>query len=181
MLYEGLHALHKMLENHLKLSLLINEEVVIMSSLNSATISTPPNKMIISLVNVERETAGGINFKYQNVSEGHSKKNLPPWQLNLYVLFSAVFAEKQYEESLQVLFATLHFLQKNKNYTIPETNIQLAIEPVNLSFNELSNFWSILGGAYFPSILCKIRTIHIDTNEIAGLSKPIMSKDTKHE
>ncbi len=181
MLYHCLNTLQKMLSAHLKLSLGLNDEVALLNPLNNAVVSTPPNKLIISLVNMERETAAGMNFKSSTVSEGQYNKNLPVWQFNLYILFSAVFSEKQYEESLQVFSETLYFLQKNKNYTIQETNSPLAIEPVNISFNELSNLWSICGGNYFPSVLCKIRVINIDSTEISRLSKPIMSKETKHE
>lgn len=181
MLYNSLSVLHRMLSNHLKLSLSLNDEIVLLRPLNNMTVSSPPNKLFISLVNVERETGGGMSFKSQAISEGQYNKNRPTWQLNLYVLFAAVFSEKQYDESLQVLSTALHFLQKNKNYTVEGTNIQLAIEPVNLSFSELSNLWSICGSSYFPSVLCKIRTINIDSNEISRLSKPIMNKETKHE
>jgi len=159
----------------------LNEDIVVINPLNNANTSTPPNKIVISLVNIERETGGGINFKSNAVSDRLYNRTLPGWQLNLYVLFAAVFTEKQYEESLQILSSTLHFLQKNKNWIIPGTTFEFSIEPVNLSFSELSNLWSICGSTYYPSILCKIRTIDIDNNEISKLPRAIMNKETTQE
>jgi hypothetical protein len=42
----------------------------------------------------------------------------------------------------------------------------VALEPVNLSFGELSNLWAIHGNRYYPSLLCKIRNVAMDAKEI---------------
>lgn len=181
MLHICLQTLLKKLSNHLKLSLLLNEDIVSLNSLNNTIAATPINKVVISLVNIERETAGGINFSYQGGIGNQYNQNLPAWQLNLYVLISGVFSDKQYEESLQILSSILYFLQSNKNLTLEKTDIQLSIEPVNVAFNELSNLWSIFGGTYYPSILCKLRTLNINNNEIRKLLKPIIEKETGYE
>lgn len=170
-----------MLSDYLKLSLSLNDDIVVLSPLNNTVISTPANKLIVSLVNMERETAGGLNYTSHAVSESHFNKNLPGWQMNLYVLFAAVFNEKQYEESLRILSATMYFLQLNKNYTVAGINTPFAIEPVNLSLSELSNLWSTCGNTYFPSVLCKIRLITIDSSGIGKLSRPVISKETTNE
>lgn len=59
-----------------------------------------------------------------------------------------------------------------------ESGTMLSIEPVNLSFQEQSNLWSIHGGTYYPSILCKIRLLTMDEQEVTDLSTIIASSDT---
>jgi hypothetical protein len=58
-----------------------------------------------------------------------------------------------------------------------DMEIPFAIEPVNLSFHELSNLWGIFGGIYYPSVLCRIRTLTVDEQEITDLSGIIMGKE----
>ena len=53
-----------------------------------------PNKIIVSLVNMERETAGGIAGNMQTNNGGYSA-SAAPFLLNLKVMFAAVFEEKQ--------------------------------------------------------------------------------------
>jgi len=96
--------------------------------------------------------------------------------MNFYTLFSSVFSEKQYEESLQILSTVFTYLQSNNTINIPQSSLSFAIEPVNISFNELSNLWSILGGSYYPSILCKIRALQINSEEVKQLQRVINEK-----
>jgi hypothetical protein len=69
------------------------------------------------------------------------------------------------------------FIQRKNSYNEQDSEIPFAIEPVNLSFHELSNLWGILGGVYYPSILCKIRALTIDEQEIIDLSGIIFGKE----
>lgn len=137
----------------------------------------PTNKIHLFLVNIERETAGGLKFSQQAVSDSYHRKGSPTWQLNLYVALAAVFSEKQYEESLQLLSGVLSFLQNNNQFSLPQEDIRLAVEPVNLSFHELSNLWGICGGTYYPSIICKIRTLNIDANEIKQMERAVNNEE----
>lgn len=50
------------------------------------------------------------------------------------------------------------------------------LEPITISMQELSNIWSILGGHYYPSILCKARIISFDGTEIKDIKQRISSQ-----
>ncbi len=173
MLYATLRTLTDTLSSHLKLSLGLKDEIVSLSPLDNTSVASPPNKVFVTLANIERETSAGISFHYRSTSGDRLQKNAPAWQLNVYVIFAAVFAAKQYEDGVRVLSSVFRFLQNNALFSVQSADRQLSIEPVNLPFSELSHIWGIYGGTYFPSVLCKIRMVHIDSREIKGTATPI--------
>ena len=59
-----------------------------------------PNKMVVSLLNVERETAGGITASVQRTADGGYARLQPPLLLNLNVMLAAVFDERQYHNGI---------------------------------------------------------------------------------
>lgn len=177
MIYSVLSTFSKGLSDYLCLSYKLVDEVVVLGVPGGENKNFSTNKIIVSLVNIERETASGIQFNYKNVSEKQFKKTLPVWQLNLYVLIAAVFMEKQYEEGLRLLSGAMLYIQGNSTFTLPETGVMLAVEPVNLSFSELSNLWSVCGGTYCPSVLCKIRVLNMDTDNIKQITRAIEKND----
>lgn len=122
-----------------------------------------PNKMVVSLLNVERETSGGISAPVQRTGEGYVRLQ-PPLQLNLNVMLAAVFDERQYAASLSVLTDTLRFIQSTPRFTVEGTDY--TIEIVSLSPQDLNNVWTLLGGQYHPSVVCKIRRLTLDAGEI---------------
>jgi len=178
MLYKTLSILTRSLNDYLKLVFKLTEDLAFLCPLKEAGNAFPGNRISISLINTERESAGGIRFNYQHTGDSRARKTAPAWQLNIYVLLSAVFPEKQYEESLQVFSGVLSFLQKNSLFTIQESGVSFAVEPVNVSFHELSNIWGVCGGNYYPSILCKIRVLSIDENEILDIIPTVTTPET---
>ena len=124
-----------------------------------------PNKMVVSLLGVERETAGGINAPVQHIPEGGYVRMQPSLLLNLNVMLAAVFDERQYAESLSVLTDTLRFIQSMPKFTVEGKDY--TIEIMSLSPQDLNNVWTLLGGQYYPSVVCKIRRLTIDAESIA--------------
>jgi len=177
MIAKTLSALSSFSSDYLRRAFGLDEDIVCLQPLVNISQISPDNKIHLSLVNVERETAAGIQFNRTSVAGSYSQKGAPSWMLNLYVMFAAVFSEKQYEESLQLLSGVFTFLQSNGTFIIPQTNISLYIEPINLSFNELSNLWSINGSNYMPSVLCKVRVLDIDSAEIRQLQRVVSQKE----
>lgn len=171
MLYSSLITFVENLSSHIKLSFQLKDDIVLLNSLIDPEKRGTINKIVVSPVNIERETGAGIKFNYQNVATTQYKKSLPTWHINVYMLIAAVFNEKQYEEGIQLLSAVLRYIQSNGSLVDRNTNEALFVEPVNLSFSELSNLWSICGSNYYPSILCKMRIIHIDGNEINRIDR----------
>lgn len=177
MISKTLSAISSFSSDYLRRMFSLDKDIVCLQPLVNLSQSLPDNKIHLLLVNIERETSRGIQFNKKTISDSHTQKKAPSWTLNLYILFAAVFSEKQYEESLQLLSGLFIFLQSNNIFTIPQTNVTLNIEPVNLSFNELSNLWSINGSNYFPSVLCKVRLLDIDSDEIKQLQRVISQKE----
>ena len=100
-----------------------------------------PNKMVVSLLNVDL-------------------------LLNLNVMLAAVFDERQYDESLSLLSDTLGFIQSTPKFEVDGTGY--TIEVVNISTQDMNNVWTLLGGQYYPSVVCKIRRLAIDTETVSG-------------
>lgn len=131
----------------------------------------------VSLLSMERDTSAGIAFTKKNVSDKFSSKGNPPWNMNLYILVSAVFPQKQYEEALQLITHALKVLQENQILFFEQSGTHFTLEPVNLTLQELSNVWSISGGSYHPSVICKVRTITIDSNTITQIDSSINRRE----
>jgi hypothetical protein len=162
--------------DYLQRAFRLNEEIVLLQPPASGSPSSPSNRLHLFFANIERETAGGIAFNRQGVSGGHFQSAMPALQLNVYVMIAAVFGEKQYSEGLQLLSGAAAFLQANNQFTLPGTDTPVYVEPVNLSFSELSNLWGIYGSQYYPSLLCKLRNITIDANEIKQIGTIIKNQ-----
>lgn len=122
-----------------------------------------PNKMVVSLLSIERETSGGISAPVQRSAEGYTRTS-PPLLLNLNVVIAAVYDERRYGESLSVLSDTLRFIQSTPRFAVDGTDY--TIEVVTLSTQDQNNVWTLLGGQYYPSVVCKIRRLTIDAEEI---------------
>lgn len=124
-----------------------------------------PCKLIISLVNIEREVAGGISA---GLSRGGSDyaRTYPPLLLNLDLMLAAVYDERRYAESLSVLHESLLFIQSHPYFDLDGQ--KYTIEVVTLSVQDINNIWTTLGGQYYPSVMCKLRRLVIDGGEAVG-------------
>lgn len=132
-------------------------------------------KMVISLIGVEREVAGGISAPMKHTPEGYVRTVLP-LMLNLNVMLAVVYDERRYAESLSVLSDTLKFIQSSPRFEVD--GIGYTIEIMTLSGQDLNNVWTLLGGQYYPSVVCKIRRFILDSEEITSsgsiVSKPVV-------
>ncbi len=132
----------------------------------------------ISLINVEEEAALR-NLPHVERRAGLSVRIEPPVFLNLYLLFAFDFAP--YATSLVRLGDTIEMFQQQRWFG-PETQTgpgaipfppgleRLVFELVNMNFEALNNLWGILGGAYFPSVVYKVRLVKVQAD--APLPEP---------
>lgn len=130
-----------------------------------------PNKMVMSLLNVERETSGGISAPVQRRAGESYVRLQPPLLLNLNVILAAVFDKRQYAVSLSVLTDTLRFIQSMPRFTVE--GMDYTIEIVSLSPQDLNNVWTLLGGQYYPSVVCKIRRLTLDAEKSGTTRKNV--------
>ncbi|MCD7849328.1 MAG: DUF4255 domain-containing protein [Parabacteroides sp.] len=124
-----------------------------------------PNKMMLCLLNVERETTGGISAPMQRRKDDYIRMQ-PPLLLNLNVMLAAVYDERLYAESLSVLTDTLSFIQSTPKFRVAGTDY--TIEIVTLSTQDMNNVWTLMGGQYYPSVVCKIRRLTLESEEITS-------------
>ncbi len=156
---------------------------------NEAGIAIPDQSLGLSLINIEEErTNKEQQSRFVNVMGKVEKRN-PEIQLNLYVLITANFQNKNagnssddYVEGLKQLSYAIAFFQ-SKNVFTPENSPALAgfdpnftkivVELYSYSFEQLYNFWSVVGAKYLPSVLYKIKTLRIQENALQETGEPI--------
>ena len=122
-------------------------------------------KIVLSLVNIERETSIGSTGFVAKGGGAYAKIN-PTLYVNLYVLMSASYPAN-YANALKVLAYCMSFFQAKQVFDaqnstqFPGDMSQLSMEMVSLSMAELSTLWAVLGSNYLPSVLYKLRMITV--------------------
>ncbi len=181
MIYSVLNIIGERLNFYLKNRFALGEDKVILSNIvnqDGSLAITESDKVVITLVNIQEETI---------TSRLNSTVNMArPINLNIYVMCSAYFTDKNYPESLKFLSATLSFFQSNCVFTHSNTpdlnrNIEkLTFEIVNQDLQNQSHLWGTLGGKYLPSILYKVRMVTVqegnfedDYTRVSGFSNII--------
>lgn len=89
------------------------EIIVEAGSIEATPAEDQSDKIILSIVNIERETAMGISSPYRKAQGNTFQRTSPPWHLNIYIMVAAIFTPKRYLESIQILSDTISFLQQN--------------------------------------------------------------------
>ena len=75
-----------------------------------------PNKVVISLVNLEKETSGDMTYM-QRSGNGFVGKGAP-LMMNMHVMLAAVYDGKRYGEALSVLSETLAFIRSTPKFQV---------------------------------------------------------------
>lgn len=124
-----------------------------------------PCKIQLFLLSVERETATGLVTGRGSSSGRFSGVSSPPVYANLNVIIASVFSDKRYKESLSYLSLAITFLQSTPSFTTSD-GTKYTTEIMSSSIQDQSNIWSLFGGKYYPSVVCKIRRLTFDSSEI---------------
>jgi len=179
MINEALTFLEGELNTYLKASFKINEDAVVVSSIAEFGGSAPlknQNKIVLTLINIKQETLLRNNPSFKVIDKTSVQVN-PALYINLFVLFSANFAD--YQESLKFISATISFFQGNYVFTKEKFNkLNPAIDPLILeldttSYQDWSYLWGMLGGKYLPSVIYKLRMITVQEN-VTGEETPLI-------
>lgn len=185
MLYDSFCVVKDNLNTYLRQKYQLDEDIVVISNLvdlDGSIAINASNKIVISLVNLEKESTliKGKSYK-QQTNELFSVQN-PPLFLNIYFVISANFSNTNYEEALKFLSSVLMYFQKtpvfnhNNMSNFPETIEKLIFEIVDMDFQELSHLWGIVTGKYIPSIVYKMRMVTVDSGDI--VSEAFISANT---
>ncbi len=165
MIHNILQVITKDLNTFLQMRFQVEEEIVLLSELvNNADGSfaiAGENKIVCSLINVEQERL------HANSPMGAKAMFNPPFNLNLYVLFSAFYNPASYVEALKALSYTIGFFQNKPVFTSANTpNLdqgvdKITIELANTDVKDQSSMWAAVGASHLPCALFKIRMLSI--------------------
>ncbi len=194
MIHSALKFLTKSINDYLKIRNSIDDDKVFLTHVSDESgVAIPDKSLGLSLVNIEEEKV----FKEQNTTfinaNGDVEYRNPELKLNLYVLISANFQNKDlndptddYHEGLKQLSYVIGYFQAKNVFTNDNTpamanedpNIKkLIMELYSYSFEQMYNFWSVLGTKYLPSVLYKIRLIRVQEEELISEALPIEEID----
>jgi len=175
------------LNRYLKARLEFSEHMVVLSSLvepDGTMVPATNNKLVISLVGIERDTSANTPPVVNTKGEGGiAAKARPGIRLNLYIMVSANFSAGNYNEGLKILSHAIGFFQKHPVFTphnIPDMDPmigKLIFSMENLSIRDHSSLWSIISNKYVPSVLYKIQVLVIETEAVVQRTRVIENKD----
>ncbi len=163
------------------------------------TYEVEDDRLYLSLVNIQEEmTLKNRPAVIKNSLSDASEYRNPPLPLNLYLLVSAYYVS--YSNALRMLSHTIAFFQANnrlsfidnpvededftdnsEDYTFNETDrrkIDLSIELMSLTFEQINHLWGALGGKQVPFALYKIRLVEVELEQLqkgGGLIKEIQT------
>ncbi|MEM9392034.1 MAG: DUF4255 domain-containing protein, partial [Bacteroidota bacterium] len=148
----------------------------------------PDMSIGLSLINIEEERV----FKDQRTTiineDGITEHINQEVKLNLYILISANFQDNatnlstnDYKEGLKQLSYVISFFQAKNVFTVDNSPAlandglirKLVVELYSYSFEQLYNFWSVLGTKYLPSVLYKVRLIRYQEKAVQAANLPI--------
>ena len=137
------------------------------------------NKLVVTLVNVEREPIAANTAKMYRQTGDVAKRIPQPLNLNLVFMIAANFPEN-YTDSLKVLSSAIAFFQAmplftaQSNPNFPDALERLSVEWRELDLQASHNLWTVLGGRYRPSVVYKARMLIID-DAFIGADVPIIT------
>ncbi|UZD21717.1 DUF4255 domain-containing protein [Algoriphagus halophytocola] len=167
----------------------VGDRIVLSSVTNETGIIIPDKSLGLSLINIEEErTIKEQRSTYIN-AVGKTEKRNPEIQLNLYVLITANFQNKKandssddYVEGLKQLGYAISFFQAKNVFTKENSPslsgkdpglTKIVVELYSYSFEQLYNFWTVVGAKYLPSVLYKVKTLRIQENQLQESGDPI--------
>ena len=137
------------------------------------------DKIVCTLLNIEQERTN------LNAPSGAKALVNPPFNLNLYALFSAYYRPDNCKQALEALSLTLAFFQGKQVFTPANTPgltpaiEKIIVEMVNVDLKDLSNFWTALGAKHLPCVLLKIRMVSITADIVLEEFTPITGIDVQ--
>lgn len=190
MIKDALSFLTNELNDYLKRRTNTNDDKVVLTSVatENGGVVIPEKSLGLSLMNIEEERV----FKDQRHTiindKGMTERINPEIKLNLYILISANFQSKgptssaDYMEGLKQLSYVISFFQSRSVFT-PDNSpamanhdpdmLKLVVELYSYSFEQLYNFWTVVGTKYMPSVLYRVKLIRFQERLVFDSSPAI--------
>jgi hypothetical protein len=160
----------------------LDESKVLLNGLIEANGAVPlanQNKIVISLINIEKETAKPFYERNKKLAGGEYSAVNPAERYNLDILISASFDE--YTEALKFLNASIVFFQANTAVEahsfpgMPSGLTKLEFDIEKITYHQMQSLWTAMGAKYQPSVIYKMRLVTIQADETQGFT-PAISK-----
>jgi len=148
--------------------------------------SVNENTVCMTLVRIEEDRINMSDSTQIEYSPQGTQSYKAPVKLNLYVLFSAAYSdgqEKNYKEALKRISRVVAFFQSKNVFTSNNTPRldpvvgKLTVELCNMNMEEQNNLWSMLGGAYRPSVLYMFRALVFQEKHALDTGGPVLEKE----
>src|SRR5690554_6818975 len=110
MIFEITNKISDILNEKLKTRFRLTKDIVKVQSVDNQVNEA---NVVVSMINIERDTSSGISFGRKKVMGNYTSKSHPTWDVNLYILIAAVFPRKQYADSLKIITEVFKILQEN--------------------------------------------------------------------
>ena len=154
----------------------LDENKVLLNVLIEGNGSVPEknqNKVVMSLINVEKETLKPFYGGNQKLAGGGYADTNPSERFSLDILMSSNFDD--YNEALKFLEAVILFFQVNvvldaNSYSdFPPGLVKLLYSIERLTYHQMQSLWTSMGAKYQPSVVYKLRLITIQGGEATGV------------
>ncbi|MBX9446303.1 DUF4255 domain-containing protein [Dickeya chrysanthemi] len=185
MLHAAIHYLTKQLNQYLKNTLNLHDDVVVIANPaddDGKMFPLTKNKLVVFLSNIEKET---VTYRNNAANPGNRfAVSTPPLFVRVSIVVAANFTGTQYAEGLQVIAHAMAFLHKNallNRYNAPDMDQeieQLLLEMDSLPRHELGNMWTMLGSRYLPSAVYRLRVKIADSQAIQAQADGIRQLQT---
>lgn len=141
------------------------------------------DKLLLCVVAMEPDVSGGRQpVSVQRGTDKTAQRVAAKLNINLTLLLAASF--NNYAQGLRFLSASLAFLHTRSPFTpgrsadFPKGVSKLDLQPINLSLQDLSSLWGVMGGRLLPSMAYQLRMISIDTDYLIGQLPDVSTPET---
>lgn len=143
--------------------------------LETASGNSLTENIIITLVNVEEESALKNQSPLKRPFNRTAVYRNPPFYLNLYVLFTCNFSGDHYQLALRRLSYIIQFVQSKNSFSTASSvasttldltqtgvsDLEFTLELYTLTFEQINHLWGSLGGRQVPFVMFKMRLVAI--------------------
>lgn len=180
MINKALQFVKEILDQFLRNRYGLQESMVLVNRIIDNTGAVPSanaNKVVISLINIEKETLKQFYGRNQKMTDGNYADIHPSERYNLYLLISANYDD--YNETLKFLNASIRFFQVHPAVTaesysnIPKGIDKLEFEIEKITYHQMHSLWTAMGAHYQPSLIYKLRLISVQGEEADGFTKSV--------
>lgn len=137
------------------------------ANLDAGSTSVDGANLVVTVIRIEEENVlkNFPNKKLVNTGGSYKvDKRFPKVNLNYYLLFTATL---KYDMAVATIERTIKFFQHHKKiqFEADSDAMELNLELVSPSFEQLNNIWGMFGGKHLPHVIYKARVNALEKDE----------------